>query len=106
MVFPRHVLSANVVLRHRAIVHQQFLVWKGPRTGCGRGAGTWRLCALALLLTVQRRAQLKLQYCILAAMILHIEVLRFDWVHILVSSNKVTELMLVELAENLNARLA
>ena len=65
-----------------------------------------RLCDLALPLTVLRRAQLKLQYCILAAMILHIDVLRFDWVHILVSSNEMTELLLVELAENLKAQVA
>ena len=71
-------------------------------TGCGCGAGFGGLALSPVLC----RAQLKLQYCILAAMILHIDVLRFDWVHILVSSNEVTELMLVELAENLNARLA
>ena len=36
-------------------------------------------------------AQLKPQYCISAAMILHNDDLRFDWVHILVSSNEMTE---------------
>ena len=51
-------------------------------------------------------AQLKPQYCILAAMILHIDDLRFDWLHILVSSNKMTEGMLVELAENSKAQVA
>ena len=55
---------------------------------------------------VLRRAQLKLQYCISAAMILHIDDLRFDWLHILVSSNKMTEGMLVELAENSKAQVA
>ena len=39
-------------------------------------------------------------------MTLHIDDLRFDWVHILVSLNEMTEGMLVVLAENLKAQVA
>ena len=71
-------------------------------TGCGCGADFGGLALSPVLC----RAQLKLQYCILVAMILHIDDLRFDWVHILVSSNEMTERMLVKFAENSKAQVA